>query len=124
MIDDIKLNVLSNAFMEFLRDKLKLNSSGNQLLSMIVLNLMIWINHNTDTETIKHILFVILQPRYLIIAFVCLAIYLNKNLIRELLLHRFGKKIGHCNNDISNVIHKEEEGYIIQSTKYFGWIND
>ncbi len=91
MIDDVKLSVFSNAVVEFLRDRLKLNPTGNQLLSMIVLNTIIWLNHNIDDDSIKHIIDTILQIHYMVIGFIGLSIYLNRELIRDIIHHRYNK---------------------------------
>ncbi len=68
MIDDIKLNVFSTALIEFLRDRFSLSGTSNQLLSIVVLNSILWINHTIDITHVKYALSVVLQPKYIVCA--------------------------------------------------------
>ncbi len=114
MIDDVKLSVFSNAIVEYLRDRLQLSSTGNQLVSMIVLNSIVWINHNTDNDTIKRYLGIITQPRYLVLIVLAIVSYTNKDTIRAMISSRFDKKNDQCVDIMmTHADHADDEFIII-----------
>jgi hypothetical protein len=56
MIDDGKITMFSNALIEWLKGKYSLDLNTTQLLSILIINIFVWINHNFDNQNIKYLL--------------------------------------------------------------------
>lgn len=111
MMDDTKITVFSNVLVEYLRDRLQISGTANQLLSIVVLNTIIWLNRNVDIQSAKQFAFSI--NRYNIVAAVIVVIiYLNGQFIKDIIKSKFYRKEDEC-SVATTVAESEDDEHIV-----------
>ncbi len=111
MTDNVKLTVITNALVEYLRDKFKLSATGNQLLSMVVMNAVAFISLNLDINDLRKDIKNIFHWKYMVMFSIGIVLFYFRELIEEIIRSKFIK--AESNSEVQEIKFSDEDNYIV-----------